>query len=278
MADKKEKRKESFVMYESFIDAASYLDGNDFKECVLKIRDYALYGSYEPSDKQIINVILAMAKPNLDAAEKRRQRQIENGMKGKEYGILGGRPKSKESNNNPSKPLEGDIEKPLNDKVNDTVNDNEKENDDGNGDGKDHVVNNPIGYNEPSSIPSPSFPSFSSSSIDNNKEQQAAINPSVINKKHKDLKKIKESGGTVAAASNADYQEMSICDYLKEIINNNVKKMLKYDEEHRDYDEQYKNLHVEAVKSCMELFSMKYEQADGLIKFYKKHFYDEECN
>ena len=47
MADKKEKRKESFVMYESFIDAASYLDGNDFKECVLKIRDYALYGSYE---------------------------------------------------------------------------------------------------------------------------------------------------------------------------------------------------------------------------------------
>lgn len=278
MADKKEKRKESFVMYESFIDAASYLDGNDFKECVLKIRDYALYGSYEPSDKQIINVILAMAKPNLDAAEKRRQRQIENGMKGKEYGILGGRPKSKESNNNPSKPLEGDIEKPLNDKVNDTVNDKEKVDDDGNGDGKDPVVNTPMGYNGPSSIPSPSFSSFSSSSIDSNREQQEAINPSVINIKEKDKNKIKESGGTVAAASNAAYQEMSICDYLKEIINNNVKQMLKYDEEHRDYDEQYKKLHVEAVKALLELKGGEYEQANDFLKYFKKHYYDEEYN
>lgn len=277
MAEKKEKRKESFVMYESFIDAASYLDGNDFKECILRIKDYALYGDDKPSDNQIINVILAMAKPNLDAAEKRRQKQIENGMKGKEYGILGGRkPKSQDNSNNPSKPLKGDITEPLN--VNDNVNvdDNEKVNENGNGDGKDDV-NKPLDNDKTSSFPSPSlsssFSSFNNIGNDRSEEQQTAINPRVTNKEEKDNKKSISSGSVAAAAP--VYQEMSICDYLKEIINNNVVKMLKYDEEHRDYDEEYKNLHVEAVKAFMGLKGGEYKQADNFIKYLKKHYYDE---
>jgi hypothetical protein len=83
---KKEKTKESFIMYDSFLQAADYLPAEAFKEFILKIRDYALYGLDEPSDNPYINMVMAMAKPNLDKAEERRKQAIENGSKGAPFG------------------------------------------------------------------------------------------------------------------------------------------------------------------------------------------------
>ena len=89
--------RQSFVMYASFLEAAEGLEPAAFKECVLKLRDYALYGQDVPSKNPVVNIILTMAKPNLDAAAERYQRCVENGKKGKEHGRKGGRPRKGES-------------------------------------------------------------------------------------------------------------------------------------------------------------------------------------
>ena len=89
----KNHEKNSFVMYDSFLEAMKHLDDNDFRECVLKIRDYALEGVDEESSSPMVNVIMAMAKPNLDSARRRYMASVENGKKGAEYGKLGGAPK-----------------------------------------------------------------------------------------------------------------------------------------------------------------------------------------
>jgi hypothetical protein len=78
--------KQSFVMYNSFIDAAANLDDAHFKECIIKIRDYALFGTDKKSDNWGVNIILDMAKPLLDKAKKRYKTCVENGNKGKDYG------------------------------------------------------------------------------------------------------------------------------------------------------------------------------------------------
>ena len=124
--------RQSFVMYASFLEAAENLEPVAFKECVLKLRDYALYGEDVHSKDPVINAILIMAKPNLNAAAVRYQRCVENGSKGKEYGTKGGRPKKGESREEylerkgkqetPRKPLDVDDDE--------KENKNEKENDD----------------------------------------------------------------------------------------------------------------------------------------------------
>ena len=102
------KGKQSFPMYNSFIEAAGNLDDAHFKECILKIRDYALYEKNNRSEHIGVNIILDMAKPVLDAAKKRYERCVENGKKGGEYGKKGGRPKKE------THPQEKPQEKPLN--------------------------------------------------------------------------------------------------------------------------------------------------------------------
>ena len=107
--------KQSFVMYGSFLDAAELLDDAAFRECVLKLRDFALYGEKVSSKNPLVEAILLMAKPNIDAAAARYQRCVENGSKGKEYGALGGRPRKNVASKTPKKPLnvdEEDDEKP----------------------------------------------------------------------------------------------------------------------------------------------------------------------
>lgn len=101
MAKKDEKR--SFVFYDSFLSAMKHLSDAEFRECVLKIRDYALDGVDEESSSPMVNVIMAMAKPNLDSARKRYIASVENGKKGAEYGKLGGAPKGNQNarKNNP---------------------------------------------------------------------------------------------------------------------------------------------------------------------------------
>lgn len=89
--------KQSFVMYNSFLEAAELLGDKEFRECVLKLRDFALYGDNVSSDNPVVEAILRMAKPNIDAAAARYQRCVENGNKGKEHGREGGRPRKGET-------------------------------------------------------------------------------------------------------------------------------------------------------------------------------------
>ena len=101
MAKKDEKR--SFVFYDSFLSAMKHLNDAEFRECVLKIRDYALEGIDEESESPMVNVIMALAKPNLDSARRRYMASVENGKKGAEFGKLGGAPKGNQNarKNNP---------------------------------------------------------------------------------------------------------------------------------------------------------------------------------
>lgn len=121
--DEKSIDNQSFVIYNSILKAAENLNGDDFKKCILNIRDFALFGIDEETDNWAINIILSVAKPVIAAARKRYKKSVENGYKGKEFGKLGGRPKK-----TPSEPLS----QPLNEKANE--NDNEK-------------VNNNVNYN-----------------------------------------------------------------------------------------------------------------------------------
>lgn len=104
----------AFVMYDSFIKAMRNLNGDDFKECVLAMSDYAIDGIEPTSENPMVKIILTMALPNIDAAQRRHLQAVENGSKGKEYGKQGGRPRKGETpeqyhqrklEENPQKPL-----------------------------------------------------------------------------------------------------------------------------------------------------------------------------
>jgi hypothetical protein len=117
--------KKSFVMYDSFLEAMKHLNDAEFRECVLKIRDYALEGVEEESTSPMVNIILAMARPNLDAARRRYETSVENGKKGAEYGKLGGAPKGNQ-NARKKQPLNQPQKQPLNVDVEENVNENEE--------------------------------------------------------------------------------------------------------------------------------------------------------
>jgi hypothetical protein len=116
MTRKNNNDKRSFVMYDSFLEAMKHLNDVEFRECVLKIRDYALEGIEEESEYPMVNVIMSLAKPNLDSARRRYMASVENGKKGAEFGELGGAPKG---NKNASK------KQPLKQPLNVDVDDNE---------------------------------------------------------------------------------------------------------------------------------------------------------
>ena len=123
MIKKNEKR--SFVFYDSFLEAMKHLNDAEFRECVLKIRDYALEGVDEESSSPMVNVIMAMAKPNLDSARRRYMASVENGKKGAEYGKLGGAPKGNQNarKKQPQKqPLDEDVNVDVEEDVNEEVN------------------------------------------------------------------------------------------------------------------------------------------------------------
>ena len=115
MAKNKDNDKKSFVMYDSFLSAMKHLNDAEFRECVMKIRDYALEGNEEESESPMVNVIMALAKPNLDSARRRYMASVENGKKGAEFGKLGGAPKGNQNarKNNPQstpkQPLDVDV-------------------------------------------------------------------------------------------------------------------------------------------------------------------------
>lgn len=126
--------KQSFVMYNSFLEAAELLGDKEFRECVLKLRDFALYGDDVSSDDPVVEAILRMAKPNIDAAAARYQRAVDNGNKGREHGLKGGRPRKGETleEYHKRKGLVKTPRKPLNDDVdnNEEIDIKEKKKDD----------------------------------------------------------------------------------------------------------------------------------------------------
>ena len=122
---KKDNGKNSFVFYDSFLSAMKHLNDSEFRECVMKIRDYALEGIDEESASPNINIIMALVKPNLDSARRRYMASVENGKKGAEYGKLGGAPKGNQNarKKQPQKqPLDVDANEDVEEDVNEEVN------------------------------------------------------------------------------------------------------------------------------------------------------------
>ena len=124
---RKNNEKRSFVFYDSFLEAMKHLNDSDFRECVMKIRDYALDGVDEQSDSPIVNVIMSLAKPNLEAARRRYEIAVENGKKGAEFGKLGGAPKGNQ-NARKKQPQKQPLDVDVNDNID--VNEDKKDNDD----------------------------------------------------------------------------------------------------------------------------------------------------
>ena len=120
---RKNNEKRSFVFYDSFLEAMKHLNDTEFRECVMRIRDYALDGTDEESDSPMVNVIMTLVKPNLEAAKRRYEISVENGKKGAEYGKLGGAPKGNQNarKNNPQstpkQPLDVYVEEDVNEEV-----------------------------------------------------------------------------------------------------------------------------------------------------------------
>ena len=141
-------------MYDSFLEAMKHLDDSGFRECVLKIRDYALEGIEEESDSPNINIIMVMAKPVIDAAERRYVACVENGKKGAEFGKLGGAPKGNQ-NARKKQPLKQPLDVDVNDNVEEDVNEEVNVNGDNDGDNPSGAIgfqssfsNSSIGFQE----------------------------------------------------------------------------------------------------------------------------------
>ena len=115
-------RRDSFVCYKSFYDAIKQLSDEDFARCMRAICEYALNGA-EVDIQGVPSVVFQLVKPQIDA----NNRKFLNGMRGKEcgnlgkeYGKLGGRPKTPQET-----PQSGEKNPPnVNVNVNDNVNDN----------------------------------------------------------------------------------------------------------------------------------------------------------
>ena len=123
MIKKNEKR--SFVFYDSFLEAMKHLNDAEFRECFLRIRNYAIDGLEEESASPNINIIMALAKPNLDSARRRYMASVENGKKGAEYGKLGGAPKGNQNarkKQTQKQPLDVDVNDDVEEDVNEEVN------------------------------------------------------------------------------------------------------------------------------------------------------------
>ena len=111
--------RDSFVFYESFYLAISELSATQQGKIFQAICRYALYGE-EPELKGASAAVFRLVKPQIDA----NNRRYENGKKGAEHGIKGGRPKNPKET--PNKPLTNpketpNVTVPVHVPVNDTV-------------------------------------------------------------------------------------------------------------------------------------------------------------
>ena len=84
---------DSFVFYKSFYEAAAELDDADRIAFYDALATYALADEEPEIESAVVRALFKMARPQIDANEKRR----EAGKKGSEFGKLGGRPKKEEN-------------------------------------------------------------------------------------------------------------------------------------------------------------------------------------
>lgn len=127
MLKSKENEKKSFVMYASFLEAMKHLNDAEYRECMTLISEYAFNGIEDKSSSPLVNIILEMAKPNLEAARRRYDACVENGKKGAEYGKLGGAPKGNQ-NARKKQPLKQPLNVDVEDNVYVKVDENEEVN------------------------------------------------------------------------------------------------------------------------------------------------------
>lgn len=97
--------RESFVFYESFYLAISELSVTQQGKIFQAICRYALYEE-EPELKGASAAVFMLVKPQIDA----NNRRYENGKKGAEHGVKGGRPKNPKET--PKKPLKNPKQTP----------------------------------------------------------------------------------------------------------------------------------------------------------------------
>lgn len=119
---------DSFVMYRSFLSGLKDLPDTERLKLIDAIADYCL-DDKEPELTGIHSTLWQFMRPQFDANKKKR----ENGIKGGEYGHLGGRPKTpnkpqRNPNRTPEKPHQNPNETP-NVNVNENGNANEHSHD-----------------------------------------------------------------------------------------------------------------------------------------------------
>ena len=235
-------------MYDSFLEAMKHLNDSEFRECVMRIRDYALEGIDEESQSPYVNIILAMAKPNLDSARRRYMASVENGKKGAEFGELGGAPKG---NKNASKkqPLKQPLDVDVDDNVNEDVDVNVEVDDYTNAD-----VNN-----DAESTPTGLVSSYNTSiqgvnnQIENDSEQfedrEEKIKPlQEVNSSHSNSCDVRAAGKNTSEAlsSNAEVSSatpqrreeggMDMGEYLERVIANSIGRLAKMKQQGKELD------------------------------------------
>ena len=109
MANEKTDSPKAFLIYETTLQQLKkYCTPAQAGEFLFLMGAYMLEGQMDvESNDPMVDVILQMNKPVLDAAEKRHRQAVENGKKGAEFGSLGGAKKGnqnarkKQPQNNP---------------------------------------------------------------------------------------------------------------------------------------------------------------------------------
>jgi hypothetical protein len=91
-------RKDSFLLYRSYFDAAEHLPDKDFKLYMLALKEYALDGVL-PDFDGVLMALFVMAKPSIDAARNRYEIAVENGKKGGRPPKNKPKPEQNQSNN-----------------------------------------------------------------------------------------------------------------------------------------------------------------------------------
>lgn len=211
---RKSMKKNSFVFYDSFLEAMEFLTDEEFRECVLKIRDYAIEGVDIKSTSSNVNIIMAMAKPNLDAAKRRYVASVENGKKGAEFGKLGGAPKGNQNarKKQPLKqPLNVDVD--VNENVN--VEDNVKEEENGNNDIQTDLTN------------IQSFSNTSISSVENGNKDNECIKLEENNHSLQDVSQCKFNTSTYV--SEVERNDTGLLNSNREFINKSPRSYSKTD-------------------------------------------------
>lgn len=71
---------EGFIFYQSFADALEALPAEDYKECVSALCKYAINGEEPETDNPFVKMFFTLARPQVDANNKRREAGKNGGM------------------------------------------------------------------------------------------------------------------------------------------------------------------------------------------------------